>query len=75
MEEVLGFVISFRTAPSFPKWELWFKSYGRFPLGLFQEEMDDGSFVFADVPKEDYRSIRRAILNMEEFNATQQKAH
>lgn len=47
----------------------------RFPLGLFQEEMDDGSFVFADVPKEDYRSIRRAILNMEEFNATQQKAH
>ena len=43
----------------------------RFPLGLFQEEMEDGSFEYTNVPKEDYRSIRRAILKMEDFLAMQ----
>ena len=38
------------------------------PLGLYEEEMEDGSFEFVKVPKEDYRSIRRAVLNMEEFH-------
>jgi hypothetical protein len=42
----------------------------RSPLGLFEEEMEDGSSEFVKVPKEDYRSIRRAILNMDEFNST-----
>ena len=38
------------------------------PLGLYEEEMEDGRFEFVKVPKEDYRSIRRAVLNMEEFH-------
>ena len=47
----------------------------RFPLGLFQDEMEDGSYVYADVPKEDYRSIRRAVLKMEDFYAMQAQFH
>lgn len=47
----------------------------RFPLGLFQDEMEDGSYVYADVPKEDYRSIRRAVLKMEDFYAMQDQSH
>lgn len=38
------------------------------PQGLFEEELDSGEFIFCHVPKEDYRSIRRAILDMDEFN-------
>lgn len=47
----------------------------RYPLGLFQEEMEDGTFVYNDVPKEDYRSIRRAILKMDDFFAAKKQSH
>ena len=39
----------------------------RAPKGLFQVETDEGDEVFASVPQNDYRTIRRAILNLEEF--------
>lgn len=39
----------------------------RFPLGLFEEELENGESEYCQVPKDDYRSIRRAILNMDEF--------
>ncbi len=39
----------------------------RFPLGLFQEELENGEYEYSQVPKDDYRSIRRAILDMDEF--------
>lgn len=42
----------------------------RWPLGLFEEETEDGHFEYVKVPKEDYRSIRRAVLNMDEFYST-----
>ncbi len=42
----------------------------RFPLGLFQEELENGECEYCNVPKEDYRSIRRAILKMEDFFST-----
>ena len=32
------------------------------PQGLFQAEDSDGSEHFVEVPRDDYRSIRRAIL-------------
>lgn len=38
------------------------------PLGLFEEELENGDTEYCQVPKEDYRSIRRVILNMDEFN-------
>lgn len=38
------------------------------PLGLFQDESEDGCY-FVDVPKTDFRSIRNAILNLDEFYA------
>lgn len=41
-------------------------------LGLFQEE-DDDSAEYVQVPKDDYRSIRRAILDLEEFNNRKQE--
>ena len=37
------------------------------PLGLFEEEFEDGRTEYCQVPKEDYRSIRRAVLDMDEF--------
>jgi hypothetical protein len=37
------------------------------PLGLFQAELNDGSDSFVEVPTDDYRSIRRAILDLDEF--------
>ena len=40
----------------------------KYPLGLFEIEQDNGDFEFCQVPHEDYRSIRRAILDMDEFN-------
>lgn len=39
----------------------------RFPLGLFEEELENGVIEYCQVPRDDYRSIRRAILNMDEF--------
>lgn len=33
------------------------------PDGLFEVEDDDGNDTFVDVPRDDYRSIRRAILD------------
>jgi hypothetical protein len=38
----------------------------RNPLGLFEVETEEGS-TYAEVPADDYRSIRRAILRLEEF--------
>ena len=40
-------------------------------LGLFQEE-DDDSAEYIQVPKNDYRSIRRAILDLNEFFRSRQ---
>lgn len=40
------------------------------PLGLFEEELENGNVEFCQVPKEDYRSIRRAVLDMDEFLKT-----
>ena len=37
------------------------------PMGLFEVETDDGGDEFVDVPADDYRSIRRAILDLDEF--------
>ncbi|WP_337264675.1 MULTISPECIES: hypothetical protein [unclassified Serratia (in: enterobacteria)] len=37
------------------------------PKGLLIEENEDGSEAYTDVPKNDYRSIRRAILELNEF--------
>lgn len=38
------------------------------PKGLFEAtEQDSENSIFVDVPKNDYRAIRRAILNLEEF--------
>lgn len=39
------------------------------PLGLLETESDTGDIVFADVPVTDYRSIRRAILDIDAFVA------
>ncbi|CCP15395.1 hypothetical protein SMRA8_1379 [Stenotrophomonas maltophilia RA8] len=39
------------------------------PLGLLETESDTGEVVFADVPVTDYRSIRRAILDIDAFVA------
>lgn len=38
------------------------------PQGLFTVESDDGD-AFVDVPSDDYRSIRRAILDLDTFEA------
>ena len=37
------------------------------PMGLFEVETDEGGDEFVDVPADDYRSIRRAILDLDEF--------
>lgn len=37
------------------------------PLGLYEVELDDGQSEYCQVPRDDYRSIRRAILNMDDF--------
>ena len=44
----------------------------RFPLGLFQEELENGEIEYCQVPQEDYRSIRRAILDMDVFLSSRQ---
>jgi hypothetical protein len=42
------------------------------PRGLFEVEEDGGSdATFVDVPSDDYRSIRRAILDLEAFETRQ----
>ncbi|MDE6345693.1 MAG: ATP-binding protein [Muribaculaceae bacterium] len=42
----------------------------RAPKGLFEAEIDDSQTEFIDVPRDDYRSIRRAILDLSEFYAS-----
>jgi len=37
------------------------------PRGVIAEEDFDGNIIYTDVPKNDYRSIRRAILNLNDF--------
>jgi hypothetical protein len=39
----------------------------RAPAGLFATEDEAGNEVYADVPQDDYRSIRRAILDLGRF--------
>lgn len=41
----------------------------RNPKGLFQDEDDNGDIVYCEVPQNDYRSIRRAILKIDEFES------
>ena len=40
------------------------------PKGLFQVNKEDKEPEFADVPEDDYRSIRRAILDVSVFETT-----
>ena len=37
------------------------------PKGLFEEEINEDQTEYIDVPKDDYRSIRRAILDLSKF--------
>lgn len=39
----------------------------RNPRGLFEDEDVNGNLVFCNVPQNDYRSIRRAILKIDDF--------
>jgi len=39
----------------------------RAPKGLFEDEISENQTEFIDVPKDDYRSIRRAILDLSKF--------
>lgn len=41
---------------------------GKAPKGLFDTAIDEHEPIFTEVPVDDYRSIRRAILNLEKFN-------
>jgi hypothetical protein len=43
----------------------------RAPQGLFQVDIADDISEYVEVPKDDYRSIRRAILNLQEFDESQ----
>jgi len=38
------------------------------PLGAFLAEVENNQDIYVDVPPDDYRAIRRAILDIEEFN-------
>jgi hypothetical protein len=42
-------------------------STARAPKGVFQVELDAGTEAYVDVPSDDYRSIRRAILDLDAF--------
>lgn len=46
----------------------------RAPGGLLSGEDIDGNEVFIDVPPDDYRSIRRSILDIDTFNLDQTKS-
>lgn len=46
-------------------------STGNAPSGLFEIEEEGGEVHYVDVPNTDYRSIRRAILDIEEFQRSQ----
>lgn len=39
------------------------------PIGLFEVEDPDGRAEFVEVPRDDYRSIRRAVLELDAFEA------
>lgn len=39
------------------------------PSGLFMAELDDGAESYVQVPKDDYRSIRRAVLDLDAFES------
>jgi hypothetical protein len=38
------------------------------PAGLFVAELNEGTPTYVEVPSDDYRSIRRAILDVDEFS-------
>ena len=42
----------------------------RAPKGLFEDEIEDNQTEFINVPRDDYRSIRRAILDLSKFYAS-----
>lgn len=39
------------------------------PKGMFLAELDEGQEIYVEVPVNDYRSIKKSILNLEEFYA------
>lgn len=43
----------------------------RAPKGLFETENEDGESEFVNVPTNDYRAIRRAILDLDAFYVQQ----
>ncbi|MBD2724171.1 ORC-CDC6 family AAA ATPase [Hymenobacter armeniacus] len=47
----------------------------RAPQGLLPSEDDEGSVGFIDVPPDDYRSIRRAILNLTAYEKEKKHTH
>jgi len=44
----------------------------RAPMGLFQVKTAEDTAGFVEVPADDYRSIRRAILDLSEFERMRQ---
>lgn len=47
----------------------------RAPKGLFEDELDNDNIEFIEVPKDDYRSIRRAILDLSKFYTETQSSN
>lgn len=43
------------------------KNTARAPKGLFEDVIADDQTEFIEVPRDDYRSIRRAILDLSKF--------
>jgi hypothetical protein len=39
----------------------------RYPLGFLISDTQDGQDTYVEVPPDDYRAIRRAILNVSEY--------
>ena len=48
-------------------------STARAPQGAFRVELVDGAEAFVDVPSDDYRSIRRAILDLDAFERSRRR--
>ena len=62
------------------RYDVWSLDYGAYvdllstkyaPLGLLPFGVDEGEYADADVPAQDLRAIRRAILNIAEFYSEQ----
>jgi hypothetical protein len=44
------------------------------PRGLFEIDPDEGDAAFVEVPSDDYRSIRRAILDLDAFESSSRRS-